>query len=58
VSTEYKYEPGRVCVTVCPAPNYFRDNITRSCIQNCLNTTYANIYNGYCVVDCNPYYAY
>lgn len=40
-STYYKHSINRTCLTVCPAPDYFRDTTTMKCVKNCPDRWYA-----------------
>ena len=43
-------------MSVCP-DNWYRDNLTRFCVEECLNVTFADDDTGYCVTNCTPSYA-
>ena len=42
-----------MCVPVCPTnPDYYGDNVTRKCVYNCSNTTFADPTTRRCVTTC------
>lgn len=51
-ATYYRHSVTRHCVQNCPGPDYFRDERTMTCVEECSDHYYADTNGQVCVTDC------